>query len=58
MAAAKVVSGFGPAFRMALGPERQRRRLNTTTFVAGLRNTGMVAPMVLDGPISRDAFTA
>ncbi|WP_158010658.1 IS630 family transposase [Tardibacter chloracetimidivorans] len=30
----------------------------TTTFVAGLRNTGMVAPMVLDGPINRDAFTA
>lgn len=30
----------------------------TTTFVAGLRNTGMMAPMVLDGPINRDAFTA
>jgi transposase len=30
----------------------------TTTFVAGLRNTGMVAPMVIDGPINRDAFTA
>lgn len=30
----------------------------TTTFVAGLRRTGMVAPMVLDGPINRDAFTA
>jgi transposase len=30
----------------------------TTTFVAGLRNTDMVAPMVLDGPINRDAFTA
>ena len=29
----------------------------TTTFVAGLRNTGMVAPMVIDGPINRDAFT-
>lgn len=29
----------------------------TTTFVAGLRRTGMVAPMVLDGPINRDAFT-
>jgi transposase len=28
----------------------------TTTFVAGLRLTGMVAPMVLDGPINRDAF--
>jgi transposase len=30
----------------------------TTTFVAGLRRTGMVAPMVLDGPVSRDAFVA
>jgi transposase len=30
----------------------------TTTLVAGLRRTGMVAPMVLDGPINRDAFVA
>lgn len=30
----------------------------TTTFVAGLRLTGMVAPMVLDGPINRNAFQA
>ena len=30
----------------------------TTTFVAGLRLTGLVAPMVLDGPINRDAFQA
>jgi transposase len=30
----------------------------TTTFVAGLRLTGMVAPFVLDGPINRDAFQA
>jgi transposase len=30
----------------------------TTTFVAGLRLTGMVAPMVLDGPINREAFQA
>ncbi len=28
----------------------------TTTFVAGLRNSGMVAPMVLDGPINGDLF--
>ena len=26
----------------------------TTTFVAGLRRSGMVAPMVLDGPINRN----
>jgi transposase len=30
----------------------------TTTFIAGLRLTGIVAPMVLDGPINHDAFTA
>jgi hypothetical protein len=30
----------------------------TTAFVAGLRRTGMVAPMVLDGPINRIAFQA
>lgn len=30
----------------------------TTTVVAGLRVTGMVAPMLLDGPINGDAFQA
>ncbi len=30
----------------------------TTTLVAGLRMTGMVAPMVLDGPINGDLFEA
>ena len=30
----------------------------TTTFVAGLRNTGMVAPMVLDSPINGEIFQA
>lgn len=30
----------------------------TTTFVAGLRLTGMIAPMVLDGPMNREAFVA
>jgi transposase len=30
----------------------------TTTFVAGLRLTGMVAPMVLDGPINGESFQA
>ena len=33
-------------------------RWKTTTFVAGLRLTGMVAPMVLDGPINAIAFQA
>ncbi len=30
----------------------------TTTFVAGLRNSGRVAPMVLDGPINGEIFQA
>ncbi|WP_242153870.1 IS630 family transposase [Sphingomonas sp. BAUL-RG-20F-R05-02] len=29
----------------------------TTTFVAGLSRTGMIAPWVLDGPMNGDAFT-
>jgi transposase len=35
-----------------------RGHWKTTTFVAGLRLTGMVAPMVLDGPMNRSAFLA
>ena len=53
------------ARRHGRAPKGQRLRAGvphghwkTTTFVAGLRNTAMVAPMVLDGPINRDAFTA
>ena len=30
----------------------------TTTFVAGLRSTGLVAPLVLDGPMTGPAFLA
>jgi len=30
----------------------------TTTFVAGLRSTGIAAPFVLDGPINRSALEA
>ena len=30
----------------------------TTTFVAGLRLTGMMAPMVVDGPMNRPIFQA
>ncbi len=30
----------------------------TTTFVAGLRSTGMMATLVLDGPINGAAFQA
>ncbi len=35
-----------------------RGHWKTTTFVAGLRLTGMMAPMVLDGPMNRPAFVA
>jgi transposase len=31
---------------------------NTTTFLAGLRHDGIVAPLVLDGPINGPAFLA
>ena len=30
----------------------------TTTFIAGLRSTGLVAPLVLDGPMTGEAFLA
>lgn len=30
----------------------------TTTFVAGLRSTGVVAPLVLDGPMTGEVFLA
>jgi transposase len=44
-------------------PKGQRLRMSvphghwkTTTFVAGIRTSGLIAPFVLDGPINRDAF--
>jgi hypothetical protein len=43
------------------GEPARRRTVDhwkTTTFVAGLRRTRMVAQMVLDGAINRDAFLA
>ncbi len=51
----------GPAHKITDSPERAgvpHDHWKTTTFVAGLRRTGMMAPMVLDGPINRDAFHA
>jgi transposase len=51
------------ARRYGRAPRGQRLRAGiphghwkTTTFVAGLRRDGIVAPFVLDGPINRDAF--
>jgi transposase len=42
--------------RLRMGFPHGHRK--TTTFVAGLRMTGMIAPMVLDGPINGDWFEA
>ena len=42
--------------RLPMGFPHGHRK--TTTLVAGLRMTGMVAPMVLDGPMNRAAFQA
>jgi transposase len=51
------------ARRYGRAPRGQRLRVGvphghwkTTTFVAGLRSSGIVAPFVLDGPINRNAF--
>ncbi len=41
-----------------LGASIPHGRWKTTTFVAGLRLTGMVAPMVLDGPNNGLSFQA
>ena len=53
------------ARRYGCAPKGQRLRVGvphghwkTTTFVSGLRLSGMVAPMVLDGPINGAAFQA
>jgi len=48
-------------FGRALRGERLRMSVphghwKTTTFIAGLRRSGMVAPFVIDGPINRHAF--
>jgi hypothetical protein len=42
--------------RLRMGFPHGHRK--TTTLVAGLRQSGMVAPMVLDGPINGDWFEA
>jgi hypothetical protein len=49
--------GRSPSDRrlVAAVPHGHRR---TTTFVAGLRQTGIVAPLVLDGPMTGPAFRA
>jgi transposase len=39
-------------------PSTPWRRSKTTTFVAGLRASGMIAPLVLDGPMDGPTFRA
>lgn len=53
------------ARKLGRAPKGERLRVGiphghwkTTTFVAGLRVTGMVAPMVIDRPINRISFQA
>ena len=55
------IDEHGPALRpsatrAAPAGERAARTLETTTFVAGLRLTGICAPFVLDGPMNRHTF--
>ena len=35
-----------------------QRYMDTASFVAGLRSTGLIAPFVLDGPMTGEAFRA
>jgi transposase len=53
------------ARRFGRAPRGERLRMSvphghwkTTTFIAGLRRSGMVAPFVIDGPVNRHAFEA
>ena len=52
MARARGRAPRGQRLRAAVPPGHWK----TTTFVAGLRQDGIVAPFVLDGPINRNSF--
>ena len=47
----------GPRSECLITAARHGHR-HTTTFVAGLRSTGLMAPLVLDGPTHGSAFLA
>ena len=49
--------GWGPRSERLLDKAPQGH-WRTTTFVAGLRSTGIVAPLVLDGPMTGAVFRA
>ena len=50
-------SGWGPKGERLVGAA-PAGHWRTTTFVAGLRASGIIAPFVLDGPMTGDAFRA
>jgi transposase len=47
--------GWGPRSERLVDKAPQGH-WRTTTFVAGLRETGIIAPLVLDGPMTRTVF--
>ena len=49
--------GWGPRSERLVDKAPQGH-WRTTTFVAGLRDTGIVAPLVLDGPTTGEVFRA
>ena len=49
------LSGWGPKGERLVDAAPQGH-WKTTTFVAGLRASGIIAPFVLDGPMTGDAF--
>jgi hypothetical protein len=49
------LSGWGPKGQRLVDAAPQGH-WKTTTFVAGLRASGIIAPFVLDGPMTGDAF--
>jgi transposase len=51
------LSGWGPRGER-LVDAAPAGHWKTTTFVAGLRSTGLVAPCVLDGPMTGESFRA
>jgi len=49
--------GWGPRGQRVVDPV-PHGHWKTITFIAGLRTTGLVAPTVIDGPITGDVFVA
>ena len=49
--------GWGPRSERLVDKAPQGH-WRTTTFVAGLRETGIIAPLVLDGPMTGEVFRA